>query len=377
MRVLLVAGVLVARHMAIWKQVCRQGVDLQIEGALRHLPSAGPWWRPEEPDFCPVHSVRPLSMPRRGQNWWYYPGLRERIASLRPDVVHVAAEPWAVRVSQALASGVPVVVHSADNMFLHGHRWAAVIRRRRLREMLPQLAGFASWNSAGLGLARSHGLPAGVPTLVAPAELPDPAEFVISAAARSTAREGLGLAPGEIGLGFFGRLEQEKGPLLLIRSFLEADLAGARLFIFGGGSLAGAVEEQAARAGGRICVMGPVPLERVPELVASMDIAVVPSITTPVVAEQFSRAAVEAMMASTPLIVANCGALPEVVGSAALVVEEGSEAALTAAITHLATDDRARRELAEKGLARARTAYAPEVIAGGLVRLWSEAVSSR
>lgn len=377
MRVVLVAGQLVARHMVIWREVRRLGVDLQIVGALQHVKAAGEWWRPEEPAWAPVHVVRPVSVPRRGQSWWYYPGLTGLIAELGPDLIHVTAEPWAVRVSQVLRTKTPVVVHSADNKYSHGGRLASTVRSRRLRRMLPQVAGLVSWNSAGLELARRYGLSSAAPTLVAPAELPDPKEFSIDEAARKAARDELGLRPGDLAVGFFGRLESEKGPLHLVRAFLDADLTEARLFLFGSGSLHGSIWKQAAQASSRIRIMGAIPLGRVPATAASMDIIVVPSTTTPEVAEQFSRVAVEAMMARTAVIASDCGALPEVIDTAGVIVREGSSGQLAAAITRLATDETARRELALRGAERVRTTYSPETIAGKILGLWSQIVPSR
>lgn len=377
MRILLVEGQLVASQMAMWREVSRQGVDLHIVGALRQVKDAGEWWRPEEPDWCPVHLIRSVSVPRRGQNWWYFPGLGKLIAELSPDLIHVTAEPWAVLVSQATRSGVPVVVHSADNIFTHGGRLTSALRSRRLQRLLPQLAGFVSWNSAGLELAHAFGLPTELPNLVVPAELPDPGSFIVDAATRIAVRDGFGLGSEDIAIGYFGRLEVEKGPLHLVRAFLEAGLRGSTLFIFGSGSLEHAIQEQSAQAGNRIRVMGPLPLGRVPATAASMDIIVVPSTTTPRVAEQFSRVAVEAMMARTAVIVSNCGALPEVVGSAAVVVPEGSDAELAVAIRQLGTNEAARRELVARGSERARAIYSPEAIAGKLQHLWSQVIQPR
>ncbi len=377
MRVLFVGGQLVAPQMTIWREVGRRGVDLQIVGALRHVRAAGEWWRPEAPDWGSMHLVRPIAAPRRGQSWWYYPGLARLSAELHPDLIHVDAEPWAVRVSQVLGSKSPVVVHAADNRYAFGGRLVSATRSRRLRGILPQLAGLVSWNAAGVRLAREFGLPPASPTLVAPAELPDPDEFSVGEATQEAFRGQLGLGAEEIAVGFFGRLEAEKGPVHLVRAFLRADLPGARLFVFGSGSLRRAVEEAAAVAGDRVRVMGPIPLGRVPAAIAAMDVIVVPSFTMPTVAEQFSRVAVEAMMAGTAVIVSDCGALPEVVGDAAVIVPEGSETELSTAITHLATNEAARRELVAKGVERVRAKHNPKTIAGEIVRFWSRVVEGQ
>ena len=66
------------------------------------------------------------------------------------------------------------------------------------------------------------------------------------------------------------------------------------------------------------------------ELVASAEIAVVPSLY-----EGFSLPAVEHMASGTPLVASRTGALPEVTGDAALLVEPGDAEELAAALRGL------------------------------------------
>jgi glycosyltransferase involved in cell wall biosynthesis len=86
------------------------------------------------------------------------------------------------------------------------------------------------------------------------------------------------------------------------------------------------------------------------ELIASAEIACVPSLF-----EGFSLPAAEAMASGTPLVVTSGGALPEVVGDAAIVVPPGDPDALATALLRLLGDPGLRDELAAKGIARAAT----------------------
>ncbi|WP_297551576.1 glycosyltransferase family 4 protein [Amycolatopsis sp.] len=84
------------------------------------------------------------------------------------------------------------------------------------------------------------------------------------------------------------------------------------------------------------------------ELVASAEIACVPSLF-----EGFSLPAAEAMACGTPLVVTSGGALPEVVGDAALIVPPGDPDALADALTRLLNDAELRARLSAAGLVRA------------------------
>jgi len=78
-------------------------------------------------------------------------------------------------------------------------------------------------------------------------------------------------------------------------------------------------------------------------------LVVIPSLT-----EGFGLPALEAMSLGVPIVAANRGALPEIVGDAGLLVDPADTEALAAAIEALATDRPRAEALAERGLRRAR-----------------------
>jgi len=90
--------------------------------------------------------------------------------------------------------------------------------------------------------------------------------------------------------------------------------------------------------------------EELAELIAGAEIACVPSLF-----EGFSLPAIEAMACGTPLVVTSGGALPEVVGDAAIVVPPGDPDALATALNRLLGDPGLRERLAAAGIARAAT----------------------
>lgn len=95
---------------------------------------------------------------------------------------------------------------------------------------------------------------------------------------------------------------------------------------------------------------GPLPQNRLVDLYASADVAVVPSLY-----EGFSLPAVEAMACAVPLVATTGGALPEVAGAdgeTALLVPPGDPGALAGALLRVLGDRDLRRRLATAGRER-------------------------
>jgi glycosyltransferase involved in cell wall biosynthesis len=105
-------------------------------------------------------------------------------------------------------------------------------------------------------------------------------------------------------------------------------------------------------------------------LLAEAEVAVVPSLY-----EGFSLPAVEAMACGVPLIATTAGALPEVVGDAALLVPPGDPCALADQLTALLGDDGLRRRLSELGRARVLGRYTWEAAARATVARYREVMA--
>ena len=87
------------------------------------------------------------------------------------------------------------------------------------------------------------------------------------------------------------------------------------------------------------------------------DLAAILSLATtlayPSLYEGFGLPPLEAMACGTPVVAGNRGAIPEVCGDAALLVDPTDEAELAAALAAVLSDEDLRRELARRGLERA------------------------
>ena len=103
--------------------------------------------------------------------------------------------------------------------------------------------------------------------------------------------------------------------------------------------------------------LGYVPEAQLPALTAAATLFVYPSLY-----EGFGFPVAQAMAARVPVITSNVSSLPEVAGDGAVLVDPRSAAELRSAMERLLTSPDVRRELAERGFARAQN-YRWEVAA--------------
>jgi len=148
-----------------------------------------------------------------------------------------------------------------------------------------------------------------------------------------------------------GAIQKRKNIRRLVEAFERAGkdwrllLAGSSGY--GAGEILRRIEESPRREA--IELLGHVPDEDLPGLYARASVFAFPSLD-----EGFGMPVLEAMAAGLPVISSNRSALPEVCGSAALLVDPNDVEALAQALARLTSDESLRSELAERGRARAR-----------------------
>jgi glycosyltransferase involved in cell wall biosynthesis len=145
-----------------------------------------------------------------------------------------------------------------------------------------------------------------------------------------------------------------KGLTYLIEALakIRTERDDAHLVVIGQPRHKSAVPAQIERLGlgGAIEFVSGVTDERIVELYAEAEIAVVPSLY-----EGFSLPAIEAMACGVPLVTTTGGALPEVVGTSgdgAMTVSPGDSGALAQMIIDVLNDDDLRARLGERGRRR-------------------------
>lgn len=185
-------------------------------------------------------------------------------------------------------------------------------------------------------------------------------------------------APGVLTIGYVGRMLPGKGLNVLTEALRKLASEKWRLLLVGDGPEREAVERSLASAGllERVQFTGAVSYDAVPEFYQQMDVLVMPTQTTKRIREQFGRVLVEAMASGVPVIGSTCGAIPEVIDDAGLVVPEGDADALANALRRVLNDDDLREHLARAGRTRAERHYSWDRVADRTYELFRHVLTT-
>jgi glycosyltransferase involved in cell wall biosynthesis len=169
-------------------------------------------------------------------------------------------------------------------------------------------------------------------------------------AAARDARPALGIPADARVVGIVSRMASHKGHRYLV----DAAPPGVHLLFVGDGVERAAVERRVRERGLAATFAGHVPPDRVPDLIASMDVLAHPSMW-----EGLPRAPVQALLVGRPVAAFDCDGAREVVveGETGRLVAPGSVEGLRKALEELlALPDRGR-SLGEEGGRRVRSAF--------------------
>jgi glycosyltransferase involved in cell wall biosynthesis len=338
--------------------IYQRKLELIAAGGVDLLALVPPSWRDERGEtvlervYTAGYRLETLPIARNGDyHLHYYPDLARRIRAFQPHIVHIDEEPYNAAAWQALhlarRAGAKTLFFSWQNILRRYPPPFSWGERCVLKHADAAICG--TEGAAAVWRAKGFARPIAVipqfgtePRLFAPA--PRPARpFTV---------------------GYFGRMVEEKGVLVLLEAF--AMLAGApRLILLGGGVLRGALQRRAEQLGitDRVEWRDQVASVRMPSQYHDIDALVLPSLTRPNWKEQFGRVLVEAMFSSVPVIGSDSGAIPDVIGDAGLIVPEGDAAALAAALRRLIDNADLRADLIARGLARAHARFTHERVA--------------
>jgi glycosyltransferase involved in cell wall biosynthesis len=171
-------------------------------------------------------------------------------------------------------------------------------------------------------------------------------------------RKKLSVSSNEKVIMYIGRLSPEKGIDILIKAFsiVKEEIKNTTLIIVGDGPEKGKLMEQCKRLNllDKVKLVKPVPNNKVPYLLASSDIIVLPSYS-----EGNPKILVEAMMMGKPIVATNIPGINDVVENKkeALLVKPGDPVALAHAIKTLLNDKTLASTLAFNARKRALEKY--------------------
>ena len=292
-------------------------------------------------------------------HWHTYPGLRHRITTSQPDVIHIDEEPYNLATYQAMRLARRVdaktVFFSWQNLTRRYPPPFSLIERYTLHHADHGIVG----NSEAADVWRGKGFTG--PLTVIPQFGVDPDIFSPGDDAR----------PDVFTIGYAGRLVEDKGLDLLIRA--AARLPGrAHVKLAGDGPQREELQTLAGvlNIGGSVEIVGGIPSAGMPDFYRSVDVVALPSRTRPNWKEQFGRMLVEAMACGVPVVGSNSGAIPDVIGDGGLIFQEDDEDALVAALGSLLEHPRLRSELAKAGRSRVLAHFTQKQIARDTVEVY-------
>jgi L-malate glycosyltransferase len=324
-------------------------------------------------------TVGKLVWPGYENRGFFVSGLLGAVRRSRPDMIHLFEEPFSLIALQSLlararyAPRTPVLFFSSDDLS-YGYRYP--YRPSWFYEQIERFshrhcAGGTVVNDGVAAVLRSKGFQK--PLALVPHGL-DLGSYAVDRGSHAFRTEQR-ISPGELVVGYVGRLLPMKGVDLILRALALLRTRGGRvpvLVVVGNGpeeeALRRLAEELAVSA--HVRFIPAVAHEEVPSLLRGMDVLVLPSRRTAGWQEQFGRVLIEGMAAGCVVIGSTCGAIPQVLGDAGILFPENDAAALADALGRVRDDERLFAELAARGMARVRAEYTWEAVASKLVAFY-------
>jgi glycosyltransferase involved in cell wall biosynthesis len=301
---------------------------------------------------------------------YFHSGLGPAIRRAKPDILHLWEEPFSVITLQALllaglwAPRAIPIFFSSDNLsrgFRYAYRpssfYAAVERYAHRR-----CAAGTAVSGEVAEVLRAKGFRKRIEILPHGVDLAD---------YETREHPDLGLEPPIVA--FAGRLLHQKGVDLLLRAASSID-ARPSIAVIGEGPERVRLEQLARELGilDRTRFLPLVPHGTMPELLAAIDVLVLPSRTLPKLKEQFGRILIEGMAAGCVVLGSSSGAIPEVIGEGGLVFEEENVASLAAAIRRVLKDKELAKTLRLRGRRRVEENYTWDAVADRVVALYRD-----
>jgi glycosyltransferase involved in cell wall biosynthesis len=309
---------------------------------------------------------RKVMFPGYGSRFFFTRGLAKQFRIFKPDIIHLEEEPWSLCALQTImfrklfcrnsklifrtSLSIPVkqkfnFIASLIEKLTFKKADYALVLSKRAGEILTQ-KGY----NKNMGISYN-----GVD------------ESVFRKIDVKNLKDELGIK-NEFVIGYVGRLMQMKGLETLIKAFSlvsQNSQKAYRLLLVGSGEYRDEMLALASELGinEKIILTEAVPAVDVPKYINCMDVIVLPSITMPWWVEFFGRVLVEAMMCEVPVIGSNSGEIPNVVGDAGLIFQEGDAHDLKEKLEIISKDTYTRNLLIKKGSTRASSLFTWESIA--------------
>lgn len=316
------------------------------------------------------HLVRPISL---WNDWLALRSLTALFKEKRYDIVHTHTSKagFLGRIA-ARRANAKIIVHTPHGNIFHGYfskpmtKLLIAMERHvardthRIIELTP--GGIEEHMAEGIGRREQYvSIFSGI----------DLQPYDSAIAHRDETRRALGIAPEHVLIGGVGRLEPVKGfPHFVEAAYRIADAhSNARFVLAGDGTLREALEQRAADLGERFQFLGL--RHDVPDLMAAMDVFVLPSIN-----EGMGRVLLEAGAAGTPVVASNVGGVADIVthGETGILVPPRKPIRIAEAVCALIEDSDLRRKMGQAARAKVCPHYGLENMVAQLEALYEELI---
>ncbi len=273
----------------------------------------------------------------------------------------------------ATLSRVPVIVHTVHGFAFHQQEppW-----RRFLFRNLERLAShwcdkmiFISQPLVDWALKEKIGSPGKMARIYSGIEMDR--FHPVSEQEKKGLREKWGLGEHDAVIGIVSKLWEGKGHDLLIRAFKEIrkQKPQARLVIVGGGHLLESLKTLASRLELSDAVIFTGFLEDVPRIIATFDVAVLPSYF-----EGMGRVLLEAMAMEKPVVGTRVGGIPDLIeeGLNGCLVSPGDEKELASAVLSILNDKGLATKMGKAGRMKMTDRFSADTMVRSIEKVYSE-----
>lgn len=315
--------------------------------------------------------------------YFYLNRLFKILKDEKPDIIHIEEEPWSLVVFQVILYKKLLKLKSKIIVFT----WENIIRKYRMIARIIEkfVLSNIDFVIAGSNDAKSVLIAKGVKENkieVLPqigVDIPDDIGTVP-------------IFPKEKGdcpyikdcftIGFIGRLVEEKGIRTLLNAFLKLQACSEqsetktklKLLIIGEGTLKDEITNFAKKNSleDKIITTGVIPHDEVKNYFQYIDVLVLPSITKKEWKEQFGHVIIEAFAYNVSVIGSSSGSIPEVIGEAGLIFNEGDDKDLSIKLQFLINDVELRKKLVLLGKKRVLENFTNEKIVERTYKLYKK-----
>jgi glycosyltransferase involved in cell wall biosynthesis len=312
--------------------------------------------------------VAPVSFPGYYARAFYRRGFRQVLRTVKPDIIHLLEEPYSLFTLQTLL----LARRHSPNARIVFYTWENIDRGFNYPARIQFLYRYADRLSHRL----AHGAVCATPdaqkvlsrkgfakeTIVAP--------YGVESCYLSGKTIEMDPHRKSPVMGYVGRLLPMKGVDLLIKAL--PGLKDIDLELVGAGPEKDSLERLARQlgVGERVHFLGAMPAEDVRKTMATWDLLVLPSRETPLWMEQLGRVLLEAMALGVPIVAADTGSIPWVVGESGLLFRQDDLEGFLSAVQDLLGNRDHTNLRVQKGKERIRTEFTWPVFAERVTDLY-------